>query len=581
MPSARDQLSKLSGTVMTCICIGFMALSVVSSKESESVSNMASLSIFVVTVAVNICIQLVTGVIFSFVAEHIIIICCMFMLLAILWSDTIGFNTRKAILHEENVARFRTMPLVEACFIHQAKKWYISRSVKNPQLLLCCEIFSSAIGPICIMCFVVLLQATYRSIVVQNLEFCGGVSDYKWSMWILVITQLAGATIGALAISFRWLATIGHLDGCLTFSIALEVEALNLQFSFMKRRSLRTSIMVLSRFAFKSVLIVFVILINVPIFAFAFVLSRMLEGTVGKLRCCAHKAREDTASLTLDSWRNVFEMEDRLSQRLIGVCVDNMSKWMNVKRDPPPYQHMVQLLSKYHLSTAPPLLNRFFEAGFGIKKYIVTSLSMVVLAKVVPPLFPSSSVLAKSMTDALCEAFEIIYYIDKKMNVKVEDSEERQLAKLLWEGGEIDMISKKVLLENDDNHDAVEFAISNVKRASEKLPAGHASSELVRLFKFIRKREYETVNDLCGCVEQLFCEMLQHFLSQLPISVFKEVNESSFENWEERGRFITKRLCELDSSLEDKVRWRFPDGWPDSARFFDPPGPCNYVRITC
>ncbi|KAK9160179.1 hypothetical protein Syun_006520 [Stephania yunnanensis] len=428
--------------------------------------------------------------------------------------------------------------------------------------------FSSAIGPICIMCFLVLLQATYRSIVVRTLEFCGGVSDYKWSMRILVITQLAGATIGALAISFRWLATIGHLDERLTFSIALEIEALKLQFSFMKRRSLRTSIMVLYQFAIKSVLIVFLIFINTPIFAIAFIVPRMLEGIVGKLRCCVHKAREDTVS-TLDSWRNEFEMQDRLSQRLISVYVDNISKWMNVKRDPPAYQHMVQLLSKYHLSTAPPLLSRFLEVGNRIQRYRVTSLSMVVLAKVVPPLLPSSSVLAKSMTNALSEAFEIVYYIDKKMNVESNDSGKRQLARLLWEGGEIDLISKKVLLKNNDNYRAVKFAISNVRRAYRILPDGLTSFELEILWEFIKEQVYETVKGLCDCLEQLFCEMLQHFLSQLPVSVFREVNDSSFENWEERGRFITKRLCELDSSLEDKVQWKFPEGWPDTARFFD------------
>ncbi|KAK9098328.1 hypothetical protein Syun_025373 [Stephania yunnanensis] len=54
-------------------------------------------------------------------------------------------------------------------------------------------------------------------------------------------------------------------------------------------------------------------------------------------------------------------------------------------------------------------------------------------------------------------------------------------------------------------------------------------------------------------------KVLEHFLSQLPVSVFREVNDSSFKNWEERGRFITKRLCELDSSLEDKVQWKFPE----------------------
>ncbi|KAK9081820.1 hypothetical protein Syun_031036 [Stephania yunnanensis] len=269
------------------------------------------------------------------------------------------------------------------------------------------------------------------------------------------------------------------MDEHLTFSIELEIEALKLQFSFMKRRTLRTSIMVLSWFAIKSVLIVFLIFVNAPIFAIAFIVPRMrmLEGIVGEVRCCAHKAREDTAS-TLDSWRNEFGLQDRLSQRKMSVCVDNISKWMNVKRDPPAYQHTLQLLSIYHLSTAPPLLNRFLEVGNRTESYRVTSLSMVVLAKVVPPLLPSSSVLAKSMTDALCEAFEIVYFIDKKMNVESDDSGKRQLAKLLWEGGEIDMTSKKVLLENYGNDDPVKFAISNVESAYDILPNELTSFEL-------------------------------------------------------------------------------------------------------
>ncbi|KAK9138876.1 hypothetical protein Sjap_009470 [Stephania japonica] len=288
MPSARDQLSKLSGTAMTCICIGFMALSVVSSKESESVSNMASLSIFIVTVA----------------------------------STGNGSFEASIFFHEEEI--------------------------------------------------------------IKNLN------------------------------------------------------------------------------------------------------NGLVPRIVGKLRCCAHKDREDTASSTLDSWRNELKMWDRLSQRLIGVCVDNMSKWMNVKRDPPRYQHMNGKVQS--------------------------------------------------------EAFEIVYYIDKKINVESDDSGKRQLAKLIWEGGEIDLISKKVLLENDNNRRAVKFAISNVKRAFEILYDGLTSFELQILWEFIEGRVYEKFTDLCDSIEQLFCEMLQHFLSQLPISVFKEVNDSSFENWEERGRFITKRL---------------------------------------
>ncbi|KAK9087900.1 hypothetical protein Syun_030294 [Stephania yunnanensis] len=65
MPSDADQLSKLTGTTMICICIGFMAPSVASSTVSEGKANVASLGIFIVTVVVNICIQMRTGVLSS------------------------------------------------------------------------------------------------------------------------------------------------------------------------------------------------------------------------------------------------------------------------------------------------------------------------------------------------------------------------------------------------------------------------------------------------------------------------------------------------------------------------------------
>ncbi|KAK9141230.1 hypothetical protein Scep_010911 [Stephania cephalantha] len=84
----------------------------------------------------------------------------------------------------------------------------------------------------------------------------------------------------------------------------------------------------------------------------------------------------------MDSWRDELGMQDRLSQRVIIVCVNNMNKWMNVKRGLPPYQHTMQMLSRSHPSMAPELLNRFLEVGNSIRSYRVTCLSMVVLAKV-------------------------------------------------------------------------------------------------------------------------------------------------------------------------------------------------------
>ncbi|KAK9159869.1 hypothetical protein Syun_006210 [Stephania yunnanensis] len=62
MPSALDQLSKLTGTAFICICMAFLMPSPGLTSFSESISNMISLTIFVITVLINVCTQMRTGV---------------------------------------------------------------------------------------------------------------------------------------------------------------------------------------------------------------------------------------------------------------------------------------------------------------------------------------------------------------------------------------------------------------------------------------------------------------------------------------------------------------------------------------
>ncbi|KAK9085300.1 hypothetical protein Sjap_025711 [Stephania japonica] len=379
MPSARDQLSKLTATTMSCICIGFMAPSLASNKRSESISNMISLSIFIITVAVNICIQLGTGVIFSFVAEHIIIMCFMFMLLVILW---LCIYSDKEFISEGNVER---------------------EEIKY---------------------------------VIENIE----------------LVDFAG---------------VFHV---LDLHLAIE------------------------------------------------------------------------------------------------VCVDDMNKWMNLKRDPSPMVDMLRKLDD--CSTTTPQLKDYLHVGKLTHgdKYNVTCLSMVVLVKVV-----AASVLDPSiaiMRDTLGEALEIIYYVDRKMDVRYEDSRERQLARKFWKEEYFDR-SMKLLNTSEDTTDPVSCAISKIKNASDILPE-FASHEGLVVWNFFNPQRYATIEGLCSDVRRLFSEMLRHFLVQLPICVFKDVREGSIEDCEKRARYLTKRLCKLNPLLEDEVQWKFPDGWPpNNSRIFD------------
>ncbi|KAK9141290.1 hypothetical protein Scep_010971 [Stephania cephalantha] len=139
-----------------------------------------------------------------------------------------------------------------------------------------------------------------------------------------------------------------------------------------------------------------------------------------------------------------------------------------------------------------------------------------------------------------------------------------------YKRGDIDLMSNKSLLENADD-DPLRSAISKFRSAYQILPEGPTILESIRVSNFVRDREYATIQELYDYVEQLFSEMLQHFLAQLPNCVFKQVNDGSVEDCEERARFIAKHLCQLHSSLEDKVQWKFPVGFPNTPHFFDSP----------
>ncbi|KAK9134552.1 hypothetical protein Syun_013882 [Stephania yunnanensis] len=95
MPSASDQITKLTGTIMVCVSMAFMMPSMGANRKAESISNMIALSLFVVTIVVNICIQLRTGVIFSFFWEHILISCFMVIMLAVFLHSTNNINAAK------------------------------------------------------------------------------------------------------------------------------------------------------------------------------------------------------------------------------------------------------------------------------------------------------------------------------------------------------------------------------------------------------------------------------------------------------------------------------------------------------
>ncbi|KAK9138553.1 hypothetical protein Sjap_009157 [Stephania japonica] len=79
-------------------------------------------------------------------------------------------------------------------------------------------------------------------------------------------------------------------------------------------------------------------------------------------------------------------------------------------------------------------------------------------------------------------------------------------------------------------------------------------------FVSMREMECTSIEELYDHLEQLFVDILHLFLSQFPIAILKDVNESPIEVHEEKATFVLKLLCKL-KLLEDKVQWLFPEGY--------------------
>ncbi|XWS38552.1 hypothetical protein CRYUN_Cryun19dG0141100 [Craigia yunnanensis] len=98
MPRGKDQLVKLSSTALICTVMGNSMPSLGTMENKEIFTNIIALGILVITVIVNICIQLGTGVIYVFCMEHAIIMFLILVLLVVLSFSVLTVPTTKRYL---------------------------------------------------------------------------------------------------------------------------------------------------------------------------------------------------------------------------------------------------------------------------------------------------------------------------------------------------------------------------------------------------------------------------------------------------------------------------------------------------
>ncbi|XP_071739215.1 uncharacterized protein [Rutidosis leptorrhynchoides] len=225
MPDYLDQATKLGSMAFMCTMMANFMPSLASMDNNTLLANVIGLVILVITIVVNICIEISTGVIdndkeigfpnsknyyISSSTFAYIYVSMLLWLLIIMISSAIAIPSFKRILEIKYQAKGKrtldsqdnlTSSMVEKLRQYVRRYWVMAES-GSPQFVMASNTLSSTSGIICVLCLVLELPIIVKYIEDWSFIYAPG-SDYKWSMFFIAIAQSIGVVVGSIAPIFR------------------------------------------------------------------------------------------------------------------------------------------------------------------------------------------------------------------------------------------------------------------------------------------------------------------------------------------------------------------------------------------
>ncbi|KAF7145312.1 hypothetical protein RHSIM_Rhsim04G0107000 [Rhododendron simsii] len=217
MWSKTDHLAHLSSNVFMTISMGNFLTSLASLGNNAIFLNIIALGILVVTIIVNVCIEIRNSILTSYMwTEEIFIIVSMLVLYLISISSALPMPTTKRYLElkcsELNEKAFNEVKMDETGKLTNQKlkevvqKYWVMAETGSPQFVMARSVNAAMSGVICILSALTLVEALIRMHHYEAYPYME--SPYKWSTsWILWI-QFMGVVVGTIAPLFRWFTLI-------------------------------------------------------------------------------------------------------------------------------------------------------------------------------------------------------------------------------------------------------------------------------------------------------------------------------------------------------------------------------------
>ncbi|XP_024984255.1 uncharacterized protein LOC112520188 [Cynara cardunculus var. scolymus] len=183
--------------------------------DKELFTNIIALTILIITIIVNMSIQLAA----SHHNREVYVIQMSIMTFFLLWPFWVAFTvpaSRRVIQHQYQELHRSVLDCQEIKFsskelTHHVKKYWMIAETGNPQFVLASSPFCSASG---LVCSIIAAQSILSLIGMLEYtpHFWDGKSDYKWSINVILTIQYVRMVVGSIAPTFRCITTTTYFN---------------------------------------------------------------------------------------------------------------------------------------------------------------------------------------------------------------------------------------------------------------------------------------------------------------------------------------------------------------------------------
>ncbi|XP_049372988.1 uncharacterized protein LOC125837959 [Solanum verrucosum] len=581
MPGKIDQMAKLSSVVFMSTAMANFMPSLALMDNKDILMGMTALGILVITLVVNVCIELGTGIIYSEKTEHIVVMLSMVFLFVIMCFSALTVPTIKSYLELEYRERGNMIEIddlvdgekpVEVKLKENLSKFFVMAKTGNPQFVMARSATCAACCAICCLNCLLLLEVSFR----DNLfdAHVPSMSDYRRSTYCISRIQSAGVAVGTVSSLIRWFAIATIKSSSKSISIKVErhwLERLKdwkdspfaLEIKNPKCRKLVQQIQNIILLNCIKVQILIVVVSKI-VQLFPILLLSLLRSCFYSSSQCnniINSESESAESLEEDISPYVLHLEGEEELTQVTVNKRDDTTWMmKIGRKQQP-KHLIELLQKLtdFRGVSKFDINQFQEPHIGWKMSIVT---LTAIATTIPNI---DHKMVDSFLLSVSQGLKYVSFIEDILGTNENSEKNKQAADVVWlelylYRRWLDQDLQKMDLQGKTNKEILDnFAdiaqdYATKDDYSRKLTEVIAGNSMYQMSQIIlqdsEKIDDQTEVHLFNHISAMIASVLGAYLINMPFAITKKCSSNAIEMREDNVQHAIRLLGETEEIIK-------------------------------